>query len=123
MNSMRSAQTRRGSRHLLPDDCTTCGTCCFSHLLPYVAVTGDDYARLGEDAAECVSFDGYHAFMRMEDGHCASLRLTDGRFLCAVYDTRPDTCRDLARDSAACEGEVSTKGERPLLALRRKLDA
>jgi len=103
----------------LPNDCTTCGTCCFSHLLPYVAVTGDDYARLGDAAAGCVSFDGHRAFMRMSDGHCASLRLEGGRFLCAVYGSRPTACRELARDSAACAGELATKGERPLLALRR----
>jgi Fe-S-cluster containining protein len=94
--------------------------CCFSLLLPYVAVTGDDYARLGDDAAGCVSFDGNRAYMRMADGRCASLVLGEGRFLCAVYEGRPDTCRDLLRDSSACEGEIASKGERPLLALGRK---
>lgn len=104
----------------MPDDCTTCGTCCFSHLVPYVAVTGDDHARLGDDAAEYVVFDGNKAFMRMANGRCAALLIEDGRFLCGVYADRPDTCRDLARDSAACGGEIASKGERPLIALRLK---
>lgn len=104
----------------MPEDCTTCGTCCFSHLLPYVAVTGDDYARLGDDAERCVVFDGNRAFMRMALGRCAALRIDGARFLCSVYESRPDTCRELARDSAECEGEIHTKGDRPLIALRLK---
>ena len=102
----------------MPEDCTTCGTCCFSHLQTYVSVTGDDHARLGDDAETYAEFDGNRAFMRMESGHCAALRIEGGRFLCAVYAARPDTCRDLARDSAECAGEIFSKGERPLVALR-----
>ena len=102
----------------MPEDCTTCGTCCFSHLQTYVSVTGDDHARLGDDAEAYVEFDGNRAFMRMERGHCAALRIEGERFLCAVYAARPDTCRDLARDSAECAGEIFSKGERPLVALR-----
>lgn len=83
----------------------------------YVAVTGDDHARLGEDAEAHVVFHGNKAFMRMENGRCGALRLVDGRFLCGVYEDRPDTCRDLARDSGACRGEIAAKGERPLIAL------
>ena len=104
----------------MPDDCTACGTCCFSLLEDYVAVTGDDHARLGDDAEGYVVFHGNKAYMRMAKGRCAALLLDDGRFLCGVYEGRPDTCRDLARDSAACGGEISTKGERPLIALRLK---
>ncbi|HEX7602709.1 MAG TPA: zinc/iron-chelating domain-containing protein, partial [Polyangiaceae bacterium] len=53
-------------------------------------------------------------------GRCAALVLEGGRFLCSVYVDRPDTCRDPARDGAACGGEIATKGDRPLIALRIK---
>jgi hypothetical protein len=104
----------------LPEDCIVCGTCCFSYLAPYVVVTGDDYARLGDEAESRVLFDGYQAFMRMESGRCAALRIEGRRFLCSVYETRPDTCRALLRDSAECAGELLTKGDRPLSALRAR---
>lgn len=104
----------------MPDDCTTCGTCCFSQLENYVAVSGDDYARLGEHTDEYVAFDGNRAFMVMRDGHCAALRIDGERFLCAVYEWRPETCRTLARGSRECAGEIESKGERPLIALRHK---
>jgi Fe-S-cluster containining protein len=107
----------------LPDDCTTCGTCCFSLLEDYVAVTGDDHARLGDAAEANVVFHGNKAYMRMALGRCGALVLEGGRFLCGVYVDRPDTCRDLARDGAACGGEIATKGERPLIALRNRRDA
>ena len=97
----------------MPDDCTTCGACCFSNLEPYVPVTGEDHARLGDRAERYVVFDGNKAFMRMAEGRCAALRLEGARFLCAVYERRPATCRDLERGSAQCAGEILAKGERP----------
>ena len=101
-------------------DCLTCGTCCFSYLENYVRVTGDDHARLGDHAESLVRFDGNQAFMRMTDGHCAALTIDreNARFVCSVYELRPRTCRDLERASPACEGELATKGDRPLVALR-----
>ncbi len=100
-----------------------CGACCFSHAAEYVAVTGDDWARLGERADAVAHFIGNKAFMRMHDGHCVALRvMPEGAFLCDIYEERPSTCRDLAESSRACEGERTTKGERPgqaLIALRR----
>ena len=83
-------------------------------------MTGADHARLGEHTDAYVEFDGNRAFMRMTEGHCAALTIMDDRFLCAVYAQRPDTCRTLLRDSAECAGEMATKGERPLTALRAK---
>jgi hypothetical protein len=101
--------------------CLACGVCCFSRLEDYVRVTGSDHARLGERADELVRFDGNRAYMRMYDGHCAALRIekSSGRFVCSAYDVRPQICRDLARGSGACLGEIATKRSRPLLALRR----
>jgi Fe-S-cluster containining protein len=101
-------------------DCLTCGTCCFSQLENYVRVSGDDHARLGEAAETLVRFDGNRAYMRMEDGHCAALRLEPGdepegagRFVCRIYETRPQVCRDLTQGGLSCRGEIAAKGERP----------
>lgn len=99
--------------------CLACGTCCFSRLETYVRVTGDDYARLGDDAPELVSFIDNRAYMLMVDGHCGALRLdvASREFVCSAYATRPQTCRDLKRGSGACLGELEAKGERPLISL------
>ena len=100
-------------------ECLECGACCFSRLETYVRVTGDDYARLGDRTDEFVRFESNRAYMRMVDGHCAALRIetTSGHLVCSAYATRPQTCRDLARDSGACLGEIDSKSERPLIAL------
>jgi Fe-S-cluster containining protein len=101
-------------------ECTACGVCCFSLLENYVRVTGDDHARLAEHADELVRFDGNRAYMRMIDGHCAALRIEkkSRRLVCSVYESRPEVCRELARGSSACRGEIAEKHERPLIALR-----
>jgi Fe-S-cluster containining protein len=98
-------------------ECLDCGACCFSNLETYVRVTGDDHARLGERAETLVAWHGNRAFMRMANGRCAALALNEGRFFCAIYEARPQTCRDLERGSSACEGERATKGDRPQRAL------
>jgi uncharacterized protein len=102
-------------------ECLACGTCCFSLLETYVPVSGDDHARLGDAADALVVFHGNRAFLRMEDGHCAALRVdaAAGAFVCTVYDRRPDTCRALARGSRECAGERATKHDRPIAALAR----
>jgi Fe-S-cluster containining protein len=89
-----------------------------------VRVSGDDHARLGDAADDLVRFEGTRAFMRMVDGHCGALAIepSSGQFVCGCYETRPETCRDLARGSPACAGEIATKRERPLLALLGRRD-
>ena len=78
-------------------------------------VTGADWARLGESAEAVAHFVGHRAFMRMRGGHCAALEVrvdaaTGARdFFCAVYERRPQVCRDLGRGSAECEGERARK--------------
>lgn len=103
-------------------ECLACGTCCFSELEAYVRVTGDDYARLGDRAEQLVSFDGVNAHLRMLEGHCAALEIDQAarRFVCGVYELRPQICRDLARGSGECSAERAVKAERPLLALGRR---
>lgn len=102
-------------------ECLPCGACCFSQLEQYVAVTGDDYARLADLAERFVVFDGHRAYMRMAAGHCAALAVdrASGRFVCQVYEQRPQTCRDLLRGSGACRAEREAKAERPLALLRQ----
>ena len=99
-------------------ECLSCGTCCFSTLETYVPVSGDDYARLGDRAEELTVFLGNRAYLRMVEGRCAALRVEPQarRFVCTIYEARPQTCRELARGSPQCLGEIATKGERPALA-------
>jgi hypothetical protein len=72
-----------------------------------VPVSGDDHARLGELAQSLTRFVGTGCFMRMVDGHCAALERepATGRWLCGVYERRPQVCRDLERGSPACVAE------------------
>jgi Fe-S-cluster containining protein len=87
-------------------------------------VTGDDYERLGDLAERYVHFVGNRAYMQVEDPHCAALRIDAeaGLFACAIYEHRPDACRDLARESPQCAGERFAKAgraEERLFQLRR----
>jgi uncharacterized protein len=100
----------------LPTDCRRCGVCCFSASPTYVRVTGDDWSRLGAEAERVAHFVENRAFMRMRDGHCAALEVRRGAdgaadFFCTIYERRPQTCRDLARGSPQCLGEIATKGD------------
>ena len=100
-------------------ECTACGTCCFSTLPEYVRVFGCDYDRMDDRARRLTRFIGNRCYMHIEDGRCAALTLDAerGRFLCSIYEVRPDCCRALERGSGACVGELHEKRERPLLAL------
>ena len=99
--------------------CLRCGVCCFSRLDTYVRVTGDDWTRLGPDAERHAHFIGHRAYLRMIDGHCAALVIRPDpatgvtHHVCTIYERRPQTCRDLARGSPECEGEIALKGNRP----------
>lgn len=100
--------------------CQSCGACCFSRLETYARVTGADYERLGELAAEVSSFVGNRCYMRMDDGHCGQLGVDRaGRFVCNVYERRPEVCRELAHASPACAGERESKGVRAARGLLR----
>lgn len=88
-------------------------------------VHGDDWDRMDDRARELTEWTSNRCFMRIEDGHCAALVVTDieaGLFACGIYETRPETCRTLERGSGACLGELHTKATRPealLVRLRR----
>jgi hypothetical protein len=102
-------------------ECTACGTCCFSTAEDYLRVSGKDYERLGDDAERLTHFIENRAYMRLSEGHCAALvvDVPGRRFLCSVYEDRPDVCRWLQRGSSHCRAELHEKGQRPLIALRR----
>ncbi|WP_438042025.1 YkgJ family cysteine cluster protein [Sorangium sp. So ce128] len=109
----------RGEGDAVVPECTACGTCCFSALPEYVRVFGCDHDRMDDRARGLTRFIGNRCYMRIEDGRCAALTLDAerGRFLCSIYEVRPDCCRALERGSGACLGELHEKRERPLLAL------
>ena len=100
-------------------ECTACGVCCFSTPPEYVRVFGCDHDRMDERARALTHFIGNRCFMRIEDGHCAALVVDPAtrRFLCSIYEMRPDCCRALQRASGACLAERPEKSDRPLLAL------
>ena len=100
--------------------CLGCGTCCFSKLESYVRVSGFDHGRLGEAAEALTTFVSNRCYMKMYEGHCAALVVDTetARFVCSIYETRPDVCRDLEHDSAACHAEIHEKGARPAALLR-----
>lgn len=100
-------------------ECLMCGACCFGQGERYVPVSGDDHARLGEQAEHYTQFIGNRCYMRMHAGHCAALHVgEDGRFVCQVYALRPTTCRELARGEGACHAELEQKRD---LAVRAQL--
>jgi hypothetical protein len=81
-----------------------------------VAVTGQDWSRLGADVEHLAVFSSNRAFMRMVDGHCAALIVrcegAGGRdYFCSVYERRPQICRELERGSPECGGERATKAQ------------
>jgi uncharacterized protein len=99
-------------------ECLSCGACCFGRIERYVAVSGDDHARLGAAADALTVFLDNRCYMRMHDGHCAALRVeSEGRFVCSVYEQRPSVCRELARGGPACAAERAQKHERARAAL------
>jgi uncharacterized protein len=108
-----------------PDDCTSCGACCFSRAPDYLRVFGLDHDRLGSDAERLTHFIGNRLYMQLSEGHCAALTLEpeSGRYLCSIYDRRPDVCRWLQRGSGHCRAERVEKLDRArdaLVELRRK---
>ena len=57
--------------------------------------------------------------MREDDDGCAALVLdpVGKRYLCSIYEMRPDCCRALERGSGACNADRHEKSERPLIAM------
>ena len=104
-------------------ECTACGTCCFSELPEYIRVWGVDFDRMDERAQALTHFIDNRCYMRLEEGHCIALTIDPvrKRFLCSIYEMRPDACRWLQPGTGVCLGELATKAERPLVAVERLL--
>jgi Fe-S-cluster containining protein len=98
--------------------CLACGACCFSRLDRYVRVTGDDHARLGEEAYSHTVFIEHRCYMRMRDGCCSALRISPcGKFVCSVYEHRPAICREIVPGGPTCQAERERKISRAIEAL------
>lgn len=92
--------------------CTACGACCFNDAQQYIALWQVDRERFGDALDEVAVEHDSQWFLRMTDGHCASLDVvtttgTDGTstmtFHCTVYEQRPDACRAFQQGSRLCE--------------------
>jgi uncharacterized protein len=115
-------QTRQpalGDQAELPA-CVACGACCFFDDPRYILVFEEDETRLGGQADLLTHWVGSRRFMRIEDGHCAALRVeAHGAYVCSVYENRPRLCREFERGSLQCTRERTLKTPRALAALRK----
>lgn len=84
-------------------DCTTCGACCFGHK---IVLSPEDEARLTVDLVLALTeLDDAAEERRMRkrpDGACVALREEGGRFLCSIYEHRPQVCVDYERGGRRC---------------------
>ncbi|MBW2453962.1 MAG: YkgJ family cysteine cluster protein [Deltaproteobacteria bacterium] len=108
----------------VPDDCTTCGCCCFSSEANYIRVFAADESRMDEPALDLTRVGPQPALdltrvgpqgraMRFTEGRCTALRI-DGdppRYRCRIYPARPDCCRWLQRGSGECLAQIAAKSE------------
>lgn len=103
------------------EDCRDCGRCCFDEDATYLPVFFVDLDRMSERTRAFTREADGRSFMALREGRCAALTIDPvaGRFVCGIYEERPDVCRALERGSAQCLGYRETKAERPKLALLR----
>lgn len=81
-------------------DCQSCGACCaYSADWPRFSLESDEQlARIPEAFR-----DDDNGRMRCDGSRCSALTGTVGEHVaCAVYDTRPDVCRDCQPGDHAC---------------------
>jgi uncharacterized protein len=105
--------------------CVGCGACCFGQRF-HIRLMPSDLERLerleGHGAAG-LAFDHRDGatFLRMANGHCEHLRITETSLACGIYEARPHVCRDLDEGSPSCLAERLAKylGHGRLVALRR----
>ena len=86
----------------VPEDCTSCGACCHSARADWIEVFAVDERRMGPASLALSHELGSRRFMRFERGRCAALEERAGRWLCRIYEERPDACRWLERGSGTC---------------------
>jgi uncharacterized protein len=84
-------------------DCLACGACCFAPNRGHLPLSGADHARLLPEERETLTvFEGTRCYMRIEDGRCVNLQELEGQWVCAIYERRPQVCRDYERGGEAC---------------------
>jgi hypothetical protein len=98
----------------LPNTCTACGACCYGDGPRYLPVSGDDHQRLGDAAERLTHFVGNRCYMRMSERRCVGLSgsYEEKRCSCAVYETRPESCRRLERGSLECRAVLEREQAR-----------
>ena len=76
--------------------CTQCGRCCINpHFMESLGISEEDEARWREQGRDDILAKVNNQMGWLEPGPCPfAHEMGDGRYSCAIYDTRPGTCRD-----------------------------
>ncbi len=79
---------------MIPDNCTFCGLCCTLT----VRLSDNDIERIEKTGREKEDFvvadeDG-KPLLKRENGWCTFFKREGKTGMCAIYDSRPDNCRD-----------------------------
>jgi uncharacterized protein len=89
-----------------PHPCTTCGACCASYRVDFAVYELDEMGG-GVPAGLAVEVNGSTCRMRGTDHvpiRCAALTGKVGeKTACAIYEWRPNPCRELEPGSYGCE--------------------
>lgn len=97
-------------------DCVACGACCQGLT---VFLDAEDEARLSVDEVlaltELDAEGRVRSLRQREGGRCVALRVEAGRFLCSIYDRRPDACAAFERGSRRCHEWRERQGRAPLV--------
>jgi Fe-S-cluster containining protein len=71
--------------------CKNCGHCCTK----VVRLTKDDIRRISAFENDFVAYDpAGKPCIKMRNGYCIFLNITNGLSSCRIYDNRPKECRD-----------------------------
>lgn len=76
--------------------CTQCGRCCTNaEFMERLSVCGDDVARWTSEGRQDILAKVGKESAWHKPGACPFVvRISADRYACAIYDTRPLTCRD-----------------------------
>jgi Fe-S-cluster containining protein len=96
-------------------DCLTCGACCNTQRPGTIWVIEEDVERWRaegrDDILEHLEPGHFEQLsLCMPDGKCVHHGTGEGPHHCAIYPTRPKTCRDFAVGCPACHIARREKG-------------
>lgn len=80
-------------------DCRVCGACCRE---AFDAVTVAVRDPVTWRHPQLIERHGPRFSLARRDGRCAALDVRAGGWSCAIYDDRPQACREFAKGSAKC---------------------